>query len=582
MRKTEQVLLLACRRASWAMPVAHLALACALPAEPPRPIALELPVEVLGAPGVEVSMVFELDASAYAAASGGATLALTIHNVVETESATMSLNDGAPIDLGGSELPFRRGRGEVTRGEIALAASDLREGANVLTFRYTRQVPNVSGFRILAAELAAGTAEVPLALDREPPAVLLSRDEAAIERGGRFFREVSRDGGPVCSRCHTPNGEDLTYFRFSSHSIVERAMFHEFSREEATDIASFLASLDVPALGTVFDPPFQPGEGAVGSAGAGLDAVISSEELASLVPEARLDTAPAWDWAASIDTYALPATIQFPTWFRWLPRAIDPNWFTMHDGELAIAEAALLAEPTLENAQRFEAVAVALGKEIMVRDRDHEARVELLRFAAVRLWNWSRLQGFDDPDHGLPDGTPAYPYEIGFAFFEALVEGGALPESAAQTMQWWWLQLALDPGRGLSNGRRPLNYEDVQSAADRAGLGLAERGFLHLLGSFEESRGTMATELGTALGPVRLLEVPMLTMPPAQRESVLERFFAEQSAHLARGGTLDADHHARLAAAWSLGCEGLDPAVVSALRARAPVEVATDLTACPP
>jgi hypothetical protein len=366
----------------------------------------------------------------------------------------------------------------------------------------------------------------------------------------------------------------------SSHSIVERAMFHEFTREEATDIASYLASLEVPALGTVFDPPFQPGEGALGSAGAGLDAVVERARFGDAVPDAALESAPAWDSAASIDTYTLPAAIQFPTWFRWLPRHIDPEWFAANDGELAAAEAALLAEPTLENAQRFEAIAVALGKEIMVRG-DHEGRVELLRFAAVRLWNWSRLQGFDDPDHGFPDGTPAYPYEVGFAFFEALEEGGALPESAAQTMQWWWLQLAVDPGRGLSDGRRPLDYEDVQVAADRAGLGSTELGFLHLLGSWEESRGTMAEHFGTSRGPVRLLETPMITMPPRQRESVLRRFFAEETAHLARGGTIDDAHRARLTAAWNTGCTGLEPAVVASLRAAAPAEVAADLTGCP-
>lgn len=556
----------------------------ALPdAVPATPAPLALPLEVIGPPGTTVDLVFELSEADLAAASDGLPLAVTIHNVVEAEACELELNGTWRYDLADAAGGLLRARGDVTRGVIVLPASALVAGRNQATLRYTRQVPNVSGFRLLAVELTAASGPVPLETIGAPPPITLRTDDDALAAGKAYFTEISRDGGPVCATCHTPLGEDLAYFQFSDHSIVERAMFHEFSRDEAVDIASYLASLDVPRLGTVYDPPFQPGPGAIGSAGAGHAAVVADDDAfaAQLGTTLALTAPVAWDWASTVDTYALPAALPFPTWFRWLPREIDPTWFTRNDGEFAAAELALRTEPTLANAQRFEALAVAMGKRIMVFEHSHEKRVELLRYAAVRLWNWSRGQGFDDPDHGLPDGTPAYPYEIGFAFFEAAKEHQGLPEGDAQVMQWWWLQLALDPGRGLANGRRPLNFADVQVAADAAGLGPAQQAFLHLLGTYEESRGAMAAAFGTDAGPVRLLATPMLTLPGAQRAEIMRRFLVQEAAWLAGGGTLDDNHHAALRAAWAAGCDGLTAEARTELRNLAPAEVVPDLAACP-
>jgi mono/diheme cytochrome c family protein len=549
-----------------------------------KPVDLELPLEVLGPPGVSVALVFDLDETTFATASKqGLDLALTLHNIIEPNSCALSVNDDQPIDLGAADLPFLRARGGVTSGALHLAGSSLSAGRNRLTLGYTRQVAGVSGFRVLAAALSAGKESLLLKLGTAQNPPVVKHDQETIERGAHYFKEVSRDGGPVCAQCHTPNGVDLQYFSFSSFSIVERAMFHKFSRDEGEAIASYIRSLDVPSIGAVYSPPFQPGPGNHGAAGAGLAAVLPSDDAfsASLSGVPRLETVPAWDWANAIDTYRIEAPIQLPPWFRWLPRDVKPEWFTAHDGQLAAAEKALIEDPTLEHAQQFEAVAVSLGKEIMVLDHDHDQRIQLMRFAAVRLWDWSRKQGFDEPHHGFPDGAPAYPYEIGFAMFEAIKEQISIPEGAEQVFQWWWLQLTVDPGRGLSDGRRPLNFQDVQIATDLAGAGLAQRGFIHLLGSWEESRGNMAASFGTEKGPVRLLATMMNTLPALQRETVLRRFFEQEKSFISQGGTLDENHHGLLQAAWGAGCEGLSADVVAALRAAAPDDVLADLTACP-
>ena len=111
-----------------------------------------------------------------------------------------------------------------------------------------------------------------------------------------------------------------------------------------------------------------------------------------------------------VDTFRAATPVPLPTWFRWLPRALDPAWF---DEELLACEQALLAEPKLENAKSFAASAVRRGKELMILEGDHDARVDLLRFAAVKLWDVSRRFGFEQDHHGFPEGMPAYPYEVG-------------------------------------------------------------------------------------------------------------------------------------------------------------------------
>ncbi|NUP10953.1 MAG: hypothetical protein HOW73_33320 [Polyangiaceae bacterium] len=572
------------RKAAWVLALV-VASGCESPSDPPPDdespdvTELALPFEVLGAPGASRTIAFDLDEDDPALASG-ATLALTIHNIVEADCTTLQINDAEPIDLGDEALPFAQAGGEIAQGVVEIDASALVSGRNRLVFSYTRQVAGISGFRLLDAALNTEEGEVPLLVEGALIPVSTSTEADAIERGRRYFREESRDGGPTCGRCHASGGEDLPYFDFSDHSVVERAMFHEFTREESEDIVSYLRSLDVPRLGKVYDPPFQPGKANVTSAGAGLVAVLPDDAAFA----AELSSAPlfedvvAWDWAASVDTHELAAPIQMPTWFRWLPRELHDEWF---DDELLASEAALDADPSLANARAFMDDAVRRGKELMVLEGDHHARIDLLRFAAVKLWDWSRKQGFEEPHHGFPDGAPPYPYEVGFAFFEALKEGREIEGGGSKVLAWWWLQFVVDPGRGHSNGVRPLNYEDVQTAAVLAGAGIAQLGFIHLLGSWEESRGEMVAEMGTEKGPVRLLDSMMVSMPALQREMVIRRFLRQETVFLQGGGALTELHHAKLAIAWENGCAEIDSAVRASIRAAAPEEVQADLSACP-
>jgi hypothetical protein len=542
--------------------------------------AVTFPLEVLGSPGTEVTFTVKIDASMLG--MGDAAVTLTLHNIVQENSADLVINGGAPVDLSSAEGPFKHPDGRVTTATVPIDRSMLVAGDNRFVFRYTRQVVDggsaISGYRVLNVAIRVGhkSVQAGAAID-DPKQWKPIRDDAqSLERGRFFFSEVSRDDGPACTRCHADSGADLQYYAFSNHSIVERAMFHRFTRDEAEDIASYIRSLDVVRAGRPYQAPFQPGADNVGAAGASAAAVLADDaafgSVVSFTP---------WESAGAVDTFRLPTAVQAPTWLRWLPRTLDPTWFTLADGVLAKAEQALADDPSIDNARTFMSAAMRVGTEILVTTGDHQARIDVLRFAAVKLWDWSRRIGFNGPDHGLPDGGPAYPYEVGFAFFEAATAGKAVPEAMKQTMSWWWAQLAANPGRGMSSGRRPLNYQDVLTAASGAGLGPEHLRFLYLYGSWEESRGDLAASWGTEQGSVRLLDVPLSNLASADRIAVMQRFLRRETEFLNGGGQLTQGHHRTLAQAWNRSCEEFTPDDRATLRAAAPTEVFMDLAGCP-
>ena len=555
------------------------------PARPER--ASHYPIEVVGtcpddgSPCNEVLVTLELEAPV---AIGPAELLLTTHNIVQSSSAEVVINAAHVVPLSAPDGPFLRRHGGVSSGVIAIPDGALRAGANELVFRYTRQVPDVSGYRVLHLAVSAGESVVDLDLPLDDPSTWRAYDGSAeaIERGRAFFESVSRDGGPACARCHTDSGSDLAYFAFSNGAIVERSRFHLFPLEEARDIASFLRSSEQPVVGTIFDPPFQPGPSNHGAAGAGYRAVVDDDAfgLAAFGASGIADDV-AWDWASGVDPYALPAPVQMPSWFRWLPRVLDDEWLARaaeSDGTtLAELERALRDDPSQESARRFMSGAVAIGKELFAEDRAHD-RIDLLRFAAVKLWEQSRVLGFGAAHHGFPDGTPPYPYEVGFAFFES---ADSIEDGYLQTMEWWWAQIVLDPGRGASDGRRPLNWGDVLIAAEGAGLGPNAIAFLHLYGSWEESRGPMEARWGESVGPARLLEIPMRHLPVRERAALMRRFMREESTRVAAGVVLERAHLDDVERAWAAGCVDLEAATLAELRMLAPAQTRAVMTACP-
>lgn len=515
--------------------------------------------------------------------ASSAAISLTTHNISDADMALLRIN-GTEVALSELESPLLRRHGGVAAGSIPFDAALLR-ATNELVFEYTRQVPAVSGYRVLSVALVIDGARVALDGAVEDPATWEPFDATpeGIERGRRYFADESRDGGPTCATCHIDSGADLGYFAFSNHAIVERAKHHLFAEEDARDIASFIRSSQPAGPGRIYEPPFQPGPDNYGAAGAGFDAVATDEELGrAAFGERGLPDEIPWDYAAAIDLYRLPAPVQAPPWFRWLPREMPDSYLDWPVGTqrdtVRLAMRALRDSPTNENAWRLMSTAVGVGREIFAIEGDAVGRADVLRLAAVKLFEWSRQQDFDGPMHGFPDRTPPYPYEIGFAIFES---PDSFPGAYEEVMEWWWVQLSLDSGRGFSDGRRPLDWHDVLVAAEGAGLGPNAIALLHLIGSYEESRGELSSRFGEIVGPARLLEVPMRHVDARTKAALLRRFLRREREWISGGGSLSTDHGSQVARAWEAACADLDDATRLELRALAPPEISAYLAGCP-
>lgn len=544
----------------------------------PLEVATTLPIEVLGPAGTAVRAT--LDVPPALAALPGLQLRLRVDNVVGVDAAFVTWNDEPKVDLAVAGGLRTSGGGGVLR----IPLSSARAGTNSLVFSYERAIQDVSGFRVLEVVVEGEGASLALALPQEDPRswTAPSDDAHTIAVGHRLFMEPAPDGSASCSTCHADDGADLAYFSFSNHSLERRSEHHLFTAEESAAIASYIRHLDVDPEGRVYDPPFQPGASTLGAAGAGHDAVLSDDdaEFAEAVPDglpADID----WEFATRFDTHSLRTSTQLPTWMRWLPRHIDATWFTRQSGRLASAKSALDSSDDLAAAVEFQSAAIQIGKEVLIENGDHDGRIQILRYAAVKLWDWQRRHGgFDGANHGFPDGGPAFPYEVGFAFFEAAL-ADAIPDAMNQTFAWWRAQTVVNPGRGMSNGERPLNWHDVLIAAESGGAGPGAITLLHLIGSYEESIGPLANDFGTARGPVRLLSVPLRRADTSTRTALMQRFLRREALHLDGGGTLTSDHHAALLDAWSGGCADMSAAQRASVRSLAPDEVLLDLAACP-
>ncbi|NVB82738.1 MAG: hypothetical protein HOV81_30455, partial [Kofleriaceae bacterium] len=126
------------------------------------PDATTLPIEVLGAPGVAVAAT--IDVPRVIAEEREVALELVVSNVVAANAAFVSINGGTPIDLGADASHLRRPSGGTASSAIALPAGAVRAGVNRLVFSYERQVPDVSGFRVIGAAIAAGRERAAVAL----------------------------------------------------------------------------------------------------------------------------------------------------------------------------------------------------------------------------------------------------------------------------------------------------------------------------------------------------------------------------------------------------------------------------------
>ncbi|MEM9455133.1 MAG: hypothetical protein AAGF11_13210 [Myxococcota bacterium] len=329
--------------------------------------AFELPVEVLGNPGLTISRSFVVD---QATASSATEIYLQINNLSYEDKARIRVNGGSWVSLNHSTVSMpepESARGGMVHGgynTIRMTVplpSAVVPGSNTVDFEFSKSDGVSMGYRVLDFDLldAAGAELLPQSIFHqddpatwEPP---LS-DAGNIQAGADLWRARNRlvsnylqtngswydNAIPAstnikasCADCHAEDGRDLEIFAYSNHSIIERAKFHGLTELEGEQIASYIRSLsadpEIGRYGRPWNPPFQPGPSIASRpvhewpAGAGLDAVLESDAdmLDSMfsdpanITQAEVDAV--FDRAQMTNPVVQPLAIQFPDWKHWLP-----------------------------------------------------------------------------------------------------------------------------------------------------------------------------------------------------------------------------------------------------------------------
>jgi len=324
-----------------------------------RPV---LPIEVIGRDGYTQSVTLKL-----ADPSGADRLQLQCHRCAYRD-ASKNPGRGAKASLrlnGGPWLPLTNQTVAVYPHEAAygglngtyhtvrftvnltsLGTPGLRAGANTVEFRFNATDGFTSGFRILDLNLLKGGQKVlpASAFRQDDPRqwqapLNTPQDIAAGDTLWHDAKLVERPGGPAmkasCASCHATgdNINDLKYFNYSNHSIVERSKFHGLSEQQAKQIASYIRSIPLrrkdgtmyAAPGRPWNPPYQPGPGLdkrpveEWAAGAGLAWVLpnDSDMLPHFFPNGVTKDAIAT--TKTLNTREMPVAIQLPDWNEWLP-----------------------------------------------------------------------------------------------------------------------------------------------------------------------------------------------------------------------------------------------------------------------
>ncbi|TAG00328.1 MAG: hypothetical protein EAZ43_13880 [Betaproteobacteria bacterium] len=311
------------------------------------------PIEVFGEVGTEKSVTLSLTA---AQASSAQRLWLQTHNIRYATKASIKINGGAWLPLNntnaqmvGTNLTYGGIGGSLAtlKMSIPVAAGLLTEGSNTITFKFN-ETNNVSmGYRVIGMNLlnSSGDRIIPASgFTQSDPASWTgpSTTTADINAGKALWAtaQLKAHFDPPgntapniiakCADCHTATGFDLKYFGYSNNAIIERSKFHGLSQTQGEQIASYIRSLPVKAVGRPWNPPYQPGPGTSSkpndewAAGAGIDNVLDDDwdTIQHIFPNGiKREALMVGDTTKfkRFDTHDVPIAFQLPDWNHWLP-----------------------------------------------------------------------------------------------------------------------------------------------------------------------------------------------------------------------------------------------------------------------
>jgi cytochrome c553 len=307
------------------------------------------PLEVLGAEGTEVSVVLNLSADQ---ARLGQRLWLQTHNLRYAEKGSVKINGGAWIPLNNTTAQMI-GTSQIFGGiggsfatlkmSLPISSGQLKTGNNTVMFRFNVSNGLTVGYRIINMNLldSAGQNLIPAdAFTQSNPATWAppSTQTADIAAGKTLWNsaQLKAHFEPAsslvahCADCHTKTGADLKYFGYSNKAIIERSKFHGLTEAQGMQIASYIRSLPVKAVGRPWNPPYQPGPGITAkpndewAAGAGIDNVLDndSDTLKAIFPNGvKREVLMEGDTTKfkRFSSHDTPLAFQLPDWNHWLP-----------------------------------------------------------------------------------------------------------------------------------------------------------------------------------------------------------------------------------------------------------------------
>lgn len=310
--------------------------------------AVTLPIEVLGSAGVKVPASLTIPKGKSKTVKS---LWLQVNNLSYEGKASVRVGQTWTI-LNNSTATVTSKYGGIGGtlsqiGTITLTMpvpnGQLKDGPNVLYFRFNGTDGVSSGYRVVGINLqdAAGVNILPESQFKwDDPALWRPPLDSAgdIAEGLRLWKSGALEESPLVKRplaatcggtvtgCHTYDGRDLKYFNFSNLSIIRRAEFHGLTETQGKQIASYIRTLNAPAPGRVWYPPYQPGPGLEAkpvqdwAAGGGLEWALpkDSDTIPYLFPNGINKEAVAT--SGNLNLREIPVGMQFPDWNRWLPR----------------------------------------------------------------------------------------------------------------------------------------------------------------------------------------------------------------------------------------------------------------------
>ena len=297
-------------------------------------------LEIVGPPGTTMSATFTVPTNAK-------TLWLRVNGLGYENKGSVLVN------LTGAWTPFNNTNcvfdfpasslngigGPLSTLSFTMPTVVLKPGKLVLTFRFDSSDLVSNGYRVLGINLLDAQGNRLLA-ETTPVLTLNNKTYTAsdISAGAWLWSNAplrASWSGPsilaTCSDCHASDGSDLKYFGFSDYSIGERARFHGLTSTQQRQITAFIRNNSENAIGTPWDPPYQPGPGqstrpfVEWAAGAGLKWVTPADSnswdyiFAGGVPQ--------FSFTNTLSIRDIPITTPLPVWAEWLPRLAPVDAF---------------------------------------------------------------------------------------------------------------------------------------------------------------------------------------------------------------------------------------------------------------